>query len=104
MRQAAAMSNLDVWYTHIEIGRALEQLRTQVNSKQARTTEKNIANARTRDSMQAFSKLTGEVDGERRIIGDPPLIVPIEDLMPPGTAREQTGYPSGACCAPTDLP
>jgi hypothetical protein len=39
MRQAAAMSNLDVWYTHIEIGRALEQLRTQVNSKQARTTE-----------------------------------------------------------------
>jgi uncharacterized protein (DUF2252 family) len=90
MRQAADMRNLDVWYTHIEIGRALEQLRTQVDRKQARTTEKNLAKARTRDSMQAFSKLTAEVDGERRIVGDPPLIVPIEDLMHPGTGRDET--------------
>ncbi len=90
VRQAADMRNLDVWYAHIEVGSAIEQLRSQVDRKQARTTEKNIAKARTRDSMQAFSKLTGEVDGERRIVGDPPLIVPIEDLLPPGTAREQT--------------
>ena len=34
--------------------------------------------------MQAFAKLTQQVDGERRIIADPPLIVPIEDLLPPG--------------------
>jgi uncharacterized protein (DUF2252 family) len=90
MRQAAEMRILDVWYTHIEIGRAIEQLRSQIDRKQARTTEKNIAKARTRDSMQAFSKLTREVDGERRIVGDPPLIVPVEDLMAPGTAREET--------------
>ena len=46
-----------------------------------------MAKARTRDSMQAFSKLTHEVDGERRIIADPPLIVPIEDLLPAGRER-----------------
>ena len=31
--------------------------------------------------MQAFSKLTEMVDGERRITADPPLIVPIEDVV-----------------------
>jgi uncharacterized protein (DUF2252 family) len=37
--------------------------------------------SRTKDSMQAFEKLTRLVDGQRRIISDPPLIVPIEELM-----------------------
>jgi uncharacterized protein (DUF2252 family) len=32
-----------------------------------------------------FARLTGEVDGELRIVADPPLIVPIEDLALPGT-------------------
>ena len=36
---------------------------------------------KTRDSMQAFTKLTEEVDGEPRIISDPPLIVPIRELV-----------------------
>jgi len=31
--------------------------------------------------MQAYGKLTHEADGQRRIISDPPLIVPIEDLV-----------------------
>ena len=39
--------------------------------------------------MQAFAKLTHEVDGERRIIADPPLISPIEDLLPPGRERDE---------------
>jgi uncharacterized protein (DUF2252 family) len=90
MQQAAGLRNLDVWYAHIEIGAAVEWLRAGMNKKQVKVTEANIAKARTRDSMQAFSKLTREVDGERRIVGDPPLIVPIEDLMAAGTARQET--------------
>ena len=38
--------------------------------------------------MQAFAKLTHEVDGQRRIIADPPLIVPIEDVLPRGRPSE----------------
>ena len=41
-----------------------------------------VAKARTHDSMQAQSKLTTEVDGQRRIISDPPLIEPVEELFP----------------------
>jgi uncharacterized protein (DUF2252 family) len=42
--------------------------------------EKNLAKTRAKDSLRAFSKLTTTVDGEPRIISDPPLLVPIEDL------------------------
>jgi hypothetical protein len=36
---------------------------------------------RTRDSMQAFTKLTHEVDGQPRIVSQPPLIVPVAELV-----------------------
>ena len=68
----------------------LEQLGSEATAKQRKKVEQNLAKARTKDSMQAFAKLTHEVDGERRIIGDPPLIVPIEDVLPHGTEREAT--------------
>jgi uncharacterized protein (DUF2252 family) len=89
MAEAASMGNLDVWYAHIEIGALIERVRGDVGKKQLKNAEANVAKARTKDSMQAFSKLTAEVDGEPRITGDPPLIVPIEDLLLPDAARDQ---------------
>ena len=87
MQQMAAMRNLDVWYAHIEVTKMFEQLSSLATKKQRAKAEANIAKARTRDSMQAFSKLTHEVDGQRRIISDPPLIVPIEELIPEDAER-----------------
>ena len=80
MRQAADMRNLDVWYAHIELDQLFAQLKSETTKKQRARVSKNVAKARTRDSMQAFSKLTHEVDGQRRITADPPLITPIEDV------------------------
>jgi uncharacterized protein (DUF2252 family) len=37
--------------------------------------------------MKAFTKLTENVDGEPRIASDPPLIMPIRDLVDPGYAE-----------------
>ena len=88
MRQAAAMRNLDVWYSHIEIEQLFEQIRAGTTAKQQAKARANIAKARTRDSMQAFSKLTHEVDGRPWITADAPLVVPIEDLMPAGSERD----------------
>jgi uncharacterized protein (DUF2252 family) len=90
MALAAGMGDLDVWYAHIEVNRLFDQVRAELKPKQSKAVQQTIAKARTRDSLQAFSKLTAEVDGERRIVGDPPLIVPIEDLLPPGIARDTT--------------
>jgi uncharacterized protein (DUF2252 family) len=89
MKQAAGMRNLDIWYAHIEVEALFEQLRNMATKKQRAKTRANLAKARTRDSMQAFAKLTHEVDGERQIIADPPLIIPIEDLLPVGRERDE---------------
>src|SRR6202000_888852 len=40
------------------------------------------AKARTRDSMQEIGKLTRVVNGQPRIVADPPLLVPANDLLP----------------------
>ncbi len=88
MGRFAAARNLDVWYAHIEISRVLADLESTVTKKQRAKARANVAKARTRDSMQAFAKLTHEVDGERRIVSDPPLVVPVEDLLPAGADRE----------------
>jgi len=49
--------------------------------------DKGLAKARTRDSMEEVAKLCHTVGGQPRIIADPPLLVPIEDLIPDQTDR-----------------
>jgi uncharacterized protein (DUF2252 family) len=88
MQQLAAARNLDVWYAHIDVDRIFEALRSSTTKKQRAKASANAAKARTRDSLQAFTKLTHEVEGQRRIISDPPLIVPIEELIPEGPRRD----------------
>jgi hypothetical protein len=82
MTTFASQTNLDVWYAKLDIDQAVAQLGKQVKPITRKRTEASLAKARTHDSMQAFSKLTTEVDGKRRIISDPPLIVPIAELLP----------------------
>ena len=81
MRQFAAMRNLEVWYSRLDIESVLPAIEREVGRKQARNVERGLAKARTKDSMRAFAKLTHLVDGEPRICGDPPLIVPVSDLF-----------------------
>ena len=90
MRSFAVMPNLAVWYAALDIEAELAQARSRFSQKQVDRTDENLAKARTRDSMHAFSKLTREVDGEPRIVSDPPLIVPVEELYPQATADQVT--------------
>jgi uncharacterized protein (DUF2252 family) len=84
----AAMTNLEVWYSSLDTTAAIAELGPQLASKQVKRTERALAKARTRDSMSTFSKLTVAVDGEARIRADPPLIVPMADLVE-GREREE---------------
>jgi uncharacterized protein (DUF2252 family) len=81
MRQFADATNLTVWYAHIDIEDLLPRLDGEMGAAARKRTAANLAKARTRDSTQALSKLTRVVDGERRIISDPPLIQPIEEIF-----------------------
>jgi uncharacterized protein (DUF2252 family) len=80
MREFAAMPILSVWYARFDVEDALAQLKSDMPKKAVRQTAAQVAKARTRDSTQALSKLTTVSDGRRRIVSDPPLIVPIEEL------------------------
>jgi hypothetical protein len=82
MREFAKMSVLDVWYARLDVEQALAQIKDKIKRSRLESTEAQVAKARTRDSTQAMAKLTTLVDGRRRITGDPPLIVPVEDLFP----------------------
>ena len=95
MRRAAGMRTLDAWYEHLEVGQLLaqvrdEQRRKRVSKMEARTAERHVAEARVRDSTRVFAKRAGTIDGELRITADPPLIVPIEDLVLPGSGWEDS--------------
>ena len=57
--------------------------------------QKVTGKARTRDSLQALSKLGELVDGRYRIVSQPPIVVPARDLAATyGLSREET---SAAC-------
>jgi uncharacterized protein (DUF2252 family) len=89
MAEFAAMPNLQVWYSHLDIESEFQKVQSQIDRKRGKAVEKDLAKARARDSVQAFAKLTDEENGEPRIVSNPPLIVPIEELIPEGIGREQ---------------
>ena len=91
MHRLAESGNLDVWYSRVDIEAVIAGLTArasrQANKEKAKRDEQMatkassiVAKSRTKDSLQAQSKLTQVVDGRRRIISDPPLIVPLKEL------------------------
>ena len=81
MRGFAQQPLLDVWYAHMDIEQTVGLFRSQIKAKRFKAGEAMLAKARTRDSMQALGKLTTVVEGQRQIISDPPVVVPVEELF-----------------------
>ena len=92
MREFAALGNLDVWYAHLTTATLQAAVARRLDASQRRRVAKATAKAQTRDNVQAMDKLTRMVDGERRIVADPPLIVPLSDLMPDSERDELLGW------------
>src|SRR5580698_9666038 len=81
IRGFAEQPFLDVWYAHLDVEPAIRELTSDLKAKRLKAFEKMLAKAHTKDSTSALAKLTTEVDGQRRIISDPPTIVPIEEVF-----------------------
>jgi uncharacterized protein (DUF2252 family) len=67
-------------------------LRDQVSSSRRKALEKTLVKVRANDSLKAFGKLTERADGEVRIKSDPPLLVPIGDLLPDAGRQELAAW------------
>jgi uncharacterized protein (DUF2252 family) len=95
IRRAADMSTLDAWYAHLEVDRLLARVRAEakigrLTRKEVRRANKRVQQALSRDHVRVFARRTAEVDGTFRIVADPPLIVPVEELVEPGSEWEDT--------------
>ena len=80
MRDLAGLSNLDVWYLRLDMSRLLDRFSDELTKRRRKTLDRAVAKAESKNRMRALSKLARRVDGELRMISDPPLIVPIEDV------------------------
>jgi uncharacterized protein (DUF2252 family) len=84
MSEFAGMRTMDIWYARMSaddiMAAAQTELKTKRQAKEAKRGEKTFEKARTRDSLQALSKLGEMVDGQYRIVSQPPIVVPARDL------------------------
>jgi uncharacterized protein (DUF2252 family) len=94
MRGFATMRSIDVWYARLDEETLMRRLRS-LGAKAVKRGEKGVAKARAKDSLRALDRLTHRVDGELRIAGRPPLIVPIEEMLAPSEASEVEGLIHG---------
>lgn len=89
MRSFASMRNLDVWYARIDVDERAAELRRHLDERRAGEVERNLEKARAKDSLRALRKLTAEVDGQLRILSQPPLITPLAELTEAADAEAQ---------------
>jgi len=80
MEGFAAMTTLDVWYSHLSSQDILKAIPNSGASK--KRVEKLFNKARMRDGLQALDKLTEVVDGKRQIVDQPPTVARLETLNP----------------------
>jgi uncharacterized protein (DUF2252 family) len=82
MRAFAGLGNLAVWYAQFDEEWVRSRFGADLSARGRDRWAQAVNKARSHDTLQAFDKLTHVVDGKRRITPDPPLITPLEELLP----------------------
>ncbi|MEV4701764.1 DUF2252 domain-containing protein [Actinoplanes sp. NPDC049316] len=82
MSTFAGQGELQVWYARADVDEVSRLVKDLLSKDRRKRFAAAQAKARTRDSLHAFRKMTAVVDGHRRLVADPPLVVPVEDLLP----------------------
>jgi uncharacterized protein (DUF2252 family) len=87
----AEMRTMDIWYARLSEEELMAAIATEVANQKDKAAKKSMkkgakgakkitAKARTRDSLQALSKLAEHVDGNYRIVSQPPIVIPVREL------------------------
>jgi uncharacterized protein (DUF2252 family) len=82
IRTLAPMRNLDVWYARVEADKLIERLRARASGKAVGRVERTVGRAQHKDSLRALRRLSESVNGRPQIVNDPPLVVPVRELVP----------------------
>jgi uncharacterized protein (DUF2252 family) len=82
MRTFADQTNLEVWYARLDVEDELAKLEGEADPEEEKRLRRNVAKARGKDHLRALGRLTQVVDGELRFRSEPPLMVPVDELLP----------------------
>ena len=88
IRGFAAGSNLDVWYSRLDVNGVIQRWGTGVDPKRVKEFQRNVARASSKDQIKARAKLTRTGADGLRFISDPPLLVPVDELFGSLDAQE----------------
>jgi uncharacterized protein (DUF2252 family) len=88
MRTFATMRATDLWYLRLNLDELIGRWQSQATARRRKTVSRAADKARTKDSLKAFAKLTHVVDGQARFRSDPPLLVPIRELLDADDGRD----------------
>ena len=80
MLRLAGLRTLDVWYFQVEADQVFEVLE-RASKRAKKSVRKMVTKARRRTQAQTLEKLTDMVDGRRRFLSDPPLLVPLDEAL-----------------------
>ena len=89
MRDFARMRNLEVWYARLSGTELRERLAKEGGRKTAGQVAKQLRKAAGRDHLHAFDRHLQVVDGQPRFRSNPPLVVPVGELL---TGMERDRY------------
>ena len=92
MSEFSDKGNMEVWYEHSDLEKLVEKKGDSLSSKQKEKIEAVLAKALLKNSERAVAKLTETVDGKLRIKSNPPLIVPLRDLIGEDKAHYDFSY------------
>ena len=91
MHRFAGMTSLDVWYTRLDLDEISRRFSGYARGKEMRSLRRAADKAETKDTLKAMARLTRIVDGERRFISEPPVLVRLDELVSPEEAQRFKG-------------
>jgi uncharacterized protein (DUF2252 family) len=81
MRWFAGQQKLDIWYAKLDVAKVTELWGAEAGADTLKRLRATATKAESKDRLKARAKLTTVVDGDLRFLSDPPLLVPVEDLL-----------------------
>ena len=90
MRAFARMDPLETWYSHADLDRIAALTKGSLSARQRKNVQRTVAKARTKDSLGALGRFATVQDGVPRVKAEPPLVVPIRDLLGGAVNAEET--------------
>ena len=78
MAEFAELTALETWHAQVEVDERIPEI---ADEDWRRYAQRVADRARGKDHLQAVARFTEVVDGQRRIVAEPPLIVPLRDLV-----------------------